>query len=77
MLRLFLPETGDEVRLMSRMDSHIKRVVELGFLRRLRGQEERVEVRRILAAFVDAQWLAEFDQHLADYRQHLDNDDDE
>lgn len=76
MLRLFLPETGDEVRLMSRMDSHIKRVVELGFLRRLRGQEERFEVRRILAAFVDAQWLAEFDQRLADYRQHLDNDDD-
>lgn len=76
MMRLFLPETADEVRLMSRMDSHIKRVVELGFLRRLRGQEERFEVRRILAAFVDAQWLAEFDQRLADYRQHLDDNDD-
>ncbi|MGO2006993.1 DUF4194 domain-containing protein [Vreelandella alkaliphila] len=76
MMRLFLPETGDEVRLMNRMDGHIKRVVELGFLRRLRGQEERFEVRRILAAFVDAQWLAEFDQRLADYRQHLDGNDD-
>lgn len=76
MVRLFLPETGDEVRLMNRMDGHIKRVVELGFLRRLRGQEERFEVRRILAAFVDAQWLAEFDQRLADYRQHLDDNDD-
>ncbi|MBF56885.1 DUF4194 domain-containing protein [Halomonas sp. FeN2] len=76
MVRLFLPETGDEVRLMNRMDGHIKRVVELGFLRRLRGQEERFEVRRILAAFVDAQWLAEFDQRLADYRQHLDDKDD-
>ncbi|OWV28819.1 DUF4194 domain-containing protein [Halomonas campaniensis] len=76
MVRLFLPETGDEVRLMNRMDGHIKRVVELGFLRRLRGQEERFEVRRILAAFVDAQWLAKFDQRLADYRQHLDDKDD-
>ncbi|TFH85523.1 DUF4194 domain-containing protein [Billgrantia azerbaijanica] len=77
MLRLFLPETADEVRLMNRMDGHIKRVVELGFLRRLRGQEDRFEVRRILAAFVDAQWLSEFDQRLAEYRQQLDDSDDE
>jgi hypothetical protein len=45
-------------------------VVELGFLRRLRGQEGQFEVRRILKAFVDAQWLAELDQRLADYRAH-------
>lgn len=76
MMRLFLPETGDEVRLMNRMDSHIRRAVELGFLHRLRGQEERFEVRRILAAFVDAQWLSEFDQRLAEYRQHVDDNDD-
>jgi hypothetical protein len=29
------------------------------------------EVRRILKAFVDAQWLAEFDQRLAAYQQQL------
>jgi hypothetical protein len=29
------------------------------------------EVRRILKAFVDAQWLAEFDQRLTEYQQHL------
>jgi hypothetical protein len=29
------------------------------------------EVRRILKAFVDAQWLTEFDQRLAVYRQEL------
>jgi hypothetical protein len=43
-------------------------VIELGFLRRLKtepGQPTMVEVRRILKAFVDAQWLAEFDQRLA------------
>jgi hypothetical protein len=28
-------------------------------------------VRRILKAFVDAQWLAEFDQRLASYRSLL------
>jgi hypothetical protein len=45
--------------------------VELGFLRRLRGQAEIFEVRRILKAFVDAQWLAELDQRLAEYQGHL------
>ena len=28
------------------------------------------EVRRIIKAFVDAQWLAEFDQRLDEYRLH-------
>ena len=30
-----------------------------------------IEVQRILKAFVDAQWLAEFDARLAGYRAHL------
>jgi len=42
-------------------------VIELGFLRRLPGEEDTYEVRRILKAFVDAQWLADFDQKLAEY----------
>jgi hypothetical protein len=28
-----------------------------------------IEVRRILKAFVDAQWLADFDKRLIEYRQ--------
>jgi hypothetical protein len=70
LMRVFLAETSNEARLMDRMDTHINKVVELGFLRRLRGQEGQFEVRRILKAFVDAQWLAELDQRLADYRAH-------
>lgn len=69
MIRLFLPDTADEVRFMRRIDRDINQVVELGFLRRLKGQDDRFEVLRILAAFVDAQWLAEFDQRLAEYRE--------
>ena len=34
------------------------------------------EVRRILKAFVDAQWLAEFDTRLAEYRARLEHDED-
>lgn len=72
MIRLFLPETADEARLFRRVDSDIRRAVELGFLRRMQGHGERFEVRRILRSFVDAQWLQEFNQRLAEYRAHAD-----
>lgn len=72
MLRLFLADTANEARLHDRVDGHIKRVVELGFLRPLRGQPDQFEVSRILKTFIDAQWLGSFAERLADYRNHAD-----
>ena len=69
-VRLFLPDTANEAKLLDRMDAHLNKVIELGFLRRLRGQEQQFEVRRIVKAFVDAQWLSQFEQRLADYASH-------
>ncbi len=69
-VRLFLPDTANEARLLDRMETHLNKVVELGFLHRMRGQEHQFEVRRILKAFVDAQWLSDFQQRLADYGSH-------
>ena len=69
-MRVFLPDTANEARLIDRIDGYINRVLELGFLRKLRGQDDRFEVRRILKAFIDAQWLKEFDQRLAEYREY-------
>jgi hypothetical protein len=71
LMRLFLPDSSNQARLIDRIDGTINRVVELGFLRRLHGRDDRFEVRRILKAFVDAQWLDTFDQRLAAYREHL------
>ena len=74
MVRVFLPESSNEARVTDRIDGHLNRIMELGFLRRMKapGAEEAFEVRRILKAFVDAQWLAEFDAKLAEYRAALD-----
>lgn len=69
-LRLFLPDTANEARLLDRVDTHLGKVVDLGFLRRLRGQEGQYEVRRVLKAFVDAQWLDDFAQRLDGYASH-------
>lgn len=71
LVRVFLPETSNEAKLMDQMETHINKIVELGFLRKLKvetGQISMFEVRRILKAFVDAQWLAEFDLRLASYQ---------
>jgi hypothetical protein len=67
LIRVFLPERSNEARLVDQVDAHIAKVVDLGFLRRVPGADDAFEVRRILKAFVDAQWLADFDRRLAGY----------
>ena len=69
LIRVFLPTGSNETRLIDQVDTHLNKVVELGFVRRLRGQDKMFEVRRIIKAFVDAQWLADFDRRLIEYQQ--------
>ena len=70
LVRVFLPSGTNEAKLIDQIDTNIRRIVELGFLRKLRGQEKQFEVRRIIKAFVDATWLSEFDERLEEYRNH-------
>jgi hypothetical protein len=67
MMRTFMPAGSTEARLIDQIDAQIGKVVDLGFLRRLPGGDETYEVRRILKAFVDAQWLSGFNEGLARY----------
>ncbi|MDE2607588.1 MAG: DUF4194 domain-containing protein [Burkholderiales bacterium] len=77
LVRVFLPEGPNEARLIDQVDATIAKAVDLGFLRRLKpapgaGPDAgQYEVRRILRAFVDAQWLADFDARLEGYRNAL------
>ncbi len=66
-VRVFLPPSSNEARLTDQIDSYLNKAVELGFLRQAKNAEPVYEVRRILKAFVDAQWLADFDARLAEY----------
>lgn len=77
LVRVFLPDGPNEAKLIDQIETTINKVVELGFLHKLKpasgglaGQAS-YEVRRILKAFVDAQWLAEFDARLAVYQSAL------
>jgi len=71
LIRIFLPAGSNEVKLIDQVDATLNKIADLGFIRRLRGQGQIIEVRRILKAFVDAQWLADFDKRLTEYRQQL------
>nr|VFJ58964.1 MAG: protein of unknown function (DUF4194) [Candidatus Kentron sp. DK] len=68
LIRIFLPAGTNEAKLTDQIDTTLNKIAELGFIRRLRGQGQMIEVRRIIKAFVDAQWLADFDARLAEYR---------
>jgi len=73
LIRVFLPSGSNEAKLIDQVETHLNKIIELGFVRRLKapGGEQAFEVRRILKAYVDAQWLVEFDQRLAGYRAQL------
>lgn len=84
MLRVFLESAGGESRLVDRAGALLRRVADLGFLRPARpvdqGEDEvaetadAYEIRRILKAFVDAQWLTDFDARLTEYLAHAGGD---
>ena len=67
MLTVFMPARTTQTRMVDQIDSHIAKAIDLGFLRRVQGSEGVFEVRRILKAFVDGQWLSEFEERLAQY----------
>lgn len=70
MIRLFLPDTANQARLVDRVERDIAKVVEMGFLRPLKGRDGTYEVRRILRSFVDAQWLGQMSERLSAYAAH-------
>jgi len=77
LVRVFLPDGPNEAKLIDQIEGTVNKVVELGFLHKLKSTTGAAagpgsyEVRRILKAFVDAQWLAEFDARLAIYQSQL------
>lgn len=77
LVRVFLPDGPNEAKLIDQIETTINKVAELGFLHKLKPAGSATagpasyEVRRILKAFVDAQWLAEFDTRLATYQLQL------
>lgn len=72
MLRIFLAAGPNEAKLEDQIDRHIDRVTEHGFLRPIKEENTSLyEVRRILKAFVNADWLADLEATYHDHAQRL------
>ena len=70
MMQVFLPVQGNEARAIDRIKTTINKVVEHGFLRRLKDQPDHFEIHRIIKALLTAEWLEDFSKQLETYREH-------
>jgi len=71
MMRTFLASGANEAKLEDQIGRHVARVEELGFLRKMKEDEDLYEVCRILRAFVNADWLADLETAYRDHAQRL------
>lgn len=69
-LKVFFKESGNETKYIKQLETHLNKIIELGFIRRLRNNPDKFEIKRLLASFIDADWLDKFDQLLGDYLKH-------
>ena len=67
---VFMPEKSNEAQIEASISATINKVIELGFLRKLKNDTENLEVQRFISALVDADWTADFNEKLQVYHAH-------
>lgn len=74
MMQIYLPSGNNEVKTVNQISSAINKTIELGVLRRLTSDAKRFEVKRIIKALIDADWLAGLEAKLAEYKAYGEKD---
>ena len=70
MMQIYLPSGNNEVKTVNQINTAINKAIEFGVLRRLTTDAKRFEVKRIIKALIDADWLAEMDNKLMEYTEY-------
>ncbi len=70
----FMSRGVNEVQFTRKIEAALQKVFELGFIRFPGNRKDTVEVKRIIKAFIDAQWLNEFDSRMEAYAAYGDSD---
>lgn len=68
-IQTYLKPQANEARQVEQIDATIKKVIDLGFLKPIK-EVDHFEIRRIIKALVDADWLADLNEKLQTYREH-------
>lgn len=70
MMATFFPGGSNEVKFQRQFEGWLQKASDLGFIRFLDDRKEKIEIKRIIKAFVDAQWLNEFDERMKEYAEY-------
>lgn len=70
-MKNYLKETSNEIKQEKEITSYIKRVEDMKFIRKLKNSDNKYEILRLLASFVDAQWLDDLDKRIIEYKEHI------
>lgn len=67
LVKTFLPDSSNEAKHLDAVDTNINRLLEYGFIKKLRNDKEEYEVKRILKAKIDGSKLSEIKENLEKY----------
>ena len=70
-MKNYLKETSNEIKQEKEITSYIKKVEDMKFIRKLKNSDNKYEIVRLLASFVDAQWLDDLDKRIIEYKEHI------
>jgi hypothetical protein len=76
LMKPFYKETTNEAQQINKINSAINKVVDEGFLRRLKTEDEQYEIHRIIKAFVDAKVVKSELEKLKNYVNSVEENDD-
>ncbi len=69
-LGLYLPSLRNESKFADRIDRYIAQAMELGLIRELKGDKDKIEILRITKALINAEWLGDIQERLDQYKAH-------
>lgn len=72
---VFMPDKSNEAQINASINATINKVVDLGFLRKLKNDTENLEIQRIISALVDAEWAADLNKKLEIYQEYVQSTD--
>lgn len=67
MIRIFLPQHSNEAKVIDSIDGYINRIIGYGFLRKLKNEEGKFELNRIIKAKITADVLHDIERKLKEY----------
>ena len=73
MLKIFLPESTNETRIIANIDSYINKVIDYGFLRQMKSSEDQdvYEINRVLIARIRADELQYLEGKLKEHARSI------